>query len=125
MADHEIASIRNEQKKRLDDLNDAIKAKESAEYRVSTDDVGLLAGSDLFVQLQNEAEKAHTAESLLTQRTTVGLEYATVILWLIRFSEQELATLRLQHDNLQQSFTVATDKLKVGEKEKGRLQWGE
>lgn len=92
---------------------------------MSTDDVGLLAGSDLFVQLQNEAEKAHTAESLLTQRTTVGLEYATVILWLIRFSEQELATLRLQHDNLQQSFTVATDKLKVGEKEKGRLQWGE
>ncbi|OCF44582.1 hypothetical protein I317_01469 [Kwoniella heveanensis CBS 569] len=85
--DHEINSIRNEQRKREEDLAAAKRAKEDAEYK-----------------LRDEAERAHKAETSITSKAN------------------EIAALQLKLSNLESSLTQTSDKLKIEEREKEKIQ---
>lgn len=71
-------------------------------------------------QLEEEADRAHKAEAALQQKSTVSSSLSCDAL---ETDHQELANLRMQHDNLQSSLRNANDKLKAGEKENKGLQY--
>ncbi|WVR00216.1 hypothetical protein IAU59_007358 [Kwoniella sp. CBS 9459] len=85
--DHEINSIRNEQRKRDEELAAAKRAKEDAEYK-----------------LRDEAERAHRAETNVTAKST------------------EISQLKLKLLNLESSLTQTSNKLKIEERDKDRIQ---
>ncbi|OCF38163.1 hypothetical protein I316_00387 [Kwoniella heveanensis BCC8398] len=85
--DHEINSIRNEQRKREEDLAAAKRAKEDAEYK-----------------LRDEAERVHKAETSITSKAN------------------EIAALQLKLSNLESSLAQTSDKLKIEEREKEKIQ---